>query len=100
MVVPSLCSTTEKLPERLILTVFSVSRLVAVPTNGPAPKILPSPKTKKFWTSGAVGSMRTGKLHVSLSVSGTYHDPLHERLRGASRPRESEHPEYQGRNDP
>jgi hypothetical protein len=53
--VPSLCCTTEKLPERLILTVFPVSRLVAVATNGPAPKTSPSLKTKKLRTSGAVG---------------------------------------------
>jgi hypothetical protein len=39
--VPSLCCTTEKWPEALILTVCLVSRLVAVPTNGPAPKISP-----------------------------------------------------------
>ena len=70
VVVPSLCSTTEKLPEELILTVLPVSRLVAVPTNGPAPKISPSLKMKKFWMSGAVGWMMTGKLHVSASVSG------------------------------
>jgi hypothetical protein len=42
VVVRSLCSTTEKLPDRLILTVLPVSRLVAVPTNGPAPKISPA----------------------------------------------------------
>jgi hypothetical protein len=67
--VPSLCCPTEKLPERLILIVFPVSRLVAVPTNGPDPKISPSLKTKRFMTSGAVGWMRTGKLHAS-SVNG------------------------------
>ena len=51
---PSLSSTIEKVPELWIATVLSVSRFVAVPTNGPAPKISPSLKTKKFRTSGAV----------------------------------------------
>src|SRR6266487_2913074 len=71
VIVPSLCCTTEKESERLILTVFPVSRLVAVATSGPAPRISPSLKTKKFKTSGAVGWMRTGKLHNSPAANVT-----------------------------
>jgi hypothetical protein len=58
--------------QRLIVTVFPVSRLVAVPTNGPAPKSLPLLNMKELRTSDAVGWMRTAKLHVSPapSVSG------------------------------
>jgi len=60
----------QEAPGRLILIVFPVSRLVAVPTNGPFPAISPSLKMKKFEGSGAVGWMRTGKLHVPVSVNG------------------------------
>ena len=95
MTVPSLCSTTEKLPEMLILIVFPVSRLVAVPTNGPDPKILPSLKMKKFETSGAVGWMRTGKLHAS-SVSGPCTSRSMNGFVAPSRPREDERTKCQG----
>jgi hypothetical protein len=61
---------------------------------------LPSPKTKKFWTSGAVGSMRNWEAARVAERVRTYHDPLHERLRGASRPRENERTKCQGRDDP